>query len=231
LAKQALVCAASSGALSAALADSRQHGQPEMARTFTFQETGVATPIRSHRSAPVSPAFSASGQRGGLLPSSPATDCSEDLRKRTALLLLPTSEEEEMFPATGPPEHESKRLRLIVQRVTGLRTADAVAFSEPSCVLEIRGRDQVLQKRFRTKVIDNELYPVWNEKYDFDFEVGDELCFSLWEQEEFLGVARLTDKMILPNGFDNFVELLDTDEQFWESQPRLYLKIRPLEQK
>jgi hypothetical protein len=177
-----------------------------------------------------------------VLESTPLTDSysapvlsapgSPDLRSRTALLLLPPPEVAPMVPLSGPAEYAPTRLRVVIQRATGLRDADVMTLSEPYCVLEVRGRNQTLHRRFHTKVIDNDLYPIWNEKYDFDYEMGDELSFSIWSKDSnkpdnFLGVVNLKDDLFLPNGFEGHVVLSDCGEQWWLDEARLYLKIRP----
>jgi hypothetical protein len=178
-----------------------------------------------------SSSLSPSPQRTGLLPMSPAQ--SGNNMSRTALLLLPEPASEEQVPlSTGPPEKTFKRVRAIIHHAGGFRGADAPKLNDPYCVLEVRGREQTLHKRVRAKVIDQGLYPIWNEKFDFDYELGAEINLSIWDKgidkpDEFLGMAKVTHDMFLPAGFDGHVPLEDR-AALWEADARMHVKIRAL---
>jgi hypothetical protein len=174
-------------------------------------------------------------------PVSPVSPSAEDAnaqeRIRQSPILREDTPEHRISPSQkrqiSGQETVTQRLRVVVQRATGLRNADMVTLSDPYCVLEVKGTDRVSHKRFKTKVIDNDLYPVWNESYDFDYQEGDELSFSLWDKDwgktdDFLGIVRLKPDMFLPDGFEGRLQIEESGKSWWQDVARLYLKVRPL---
>jgi len=103
------------------------------------------------------------------------------------------------------------RLRVTIERAMNLRNADWLSLSDPYCILDVSGDEP---KKFQTKVIEDNLHPVWEESYDFDYICPLPLEFRLFDKDfgktdDFLGKATLTHDMFWPDGFDGYVLLED----------------------
>uniref|UniRef100_A0A7S4PU83 C2 domain-containing protein n=1 Tax=Alexandrium monilatum TaxID=311494 RepID=A0A7S4PU83_9DINO len=104
-------------------------------------------------------------------------------------------------------------LKVTIVSASGLRNADHLpgqGVSDPYCVCSIPGKPR---SRIWTKVIDNNLNPVWNHEEKFHgFAVGDSLDFRVYDKDvgmsdDFLGKAKLVGKQFYPRGFDGELEL------------------------
>lgn len=125
---------------------------------------------------------------------------------------------------------ETCRLRVLVKRATNLRNADWLSVSDPCCVVEIKGNER---KSFRTKVIDDNLHPIWEESWDFDYTLPTGIHFSVWDKDtgrrdDFLGSATLSPEMFWRQGFDGHVVLEMSGKSGMEEAAHLYLKVERL---
>jgi hypothetical protein len=128
---------------------------------------------------------------------------------------------------------ETIPLSVTIARAVGLRNDDFWSKSDPYCVMQVRGRDCHTQEeaKFRTKVIKNELNPVWDETFEFEFEFGGDLVFEIYDEDtgkedDFLGTVTISQDKYLPNGFTGFALLQKTGKQAWEEEARIYLIIK-----
>jgi len=126
---------------------------------------------------------------------------------------------------TIPP----KALEVTIICARGLMNADVIGLSDPYTLIEIKGKPDVKHK---TKVIDNNLNPVWNEQFKIlNFDIGDVLELSVWDKDmwpkkdDLLGRLSLRSDQILPKGFDG-VELPLVETEDHESY--ITLNIRPI---
>jgi len=128
-----------------------------------------------------------------------------------------------MVPLAGPLSY---RLRVTILKATNLINADWLSLSDPYCVLDVNGTRRL---QFRTRVIDDDLYPVWNEGFEFTYEPGDELDFSVWDRDfgkrdDFLGRASINSRFFWPDGLDDYLILRDVPGNT-KKECRLYLRI------
>lgn len=105
-------------------------------------------------------------------------------------------------------------LRVTVVGARGLRNADWLGKSDPYCVCEVRGKPDA-KSRFQTPVIDDCLEPVWDHAGEIaDFGSGDELMFTVMDQDtggraDLLGKAVLTSAAFDSSGFDGELPLFE----------------------
>lgn len=104
---------------------------------------------------------------------------------------------------------DTVRLRVTIERAMNLRNADWLDLSDPYVILEIRGGET---KRFRTKAIIDNLHPVWEETYEFDYTLPRQLHFAVWDKDfgkrdDFLGKATLSPDLFWNDGFEGHVVL------------------------
>lgn len=123
------------------------------------------------------------------------------------------------------------RLKVNIIGAHYLRDADLAGKSDPYCVCEVVGKPG---SRFQTKVINDNLNPVWNTRGELtDFSPGEELRFSVFDRDkgasnvdECLGQAKLLSPQFLPNGFEGELLLADPGSTSKdESQPVLRVKV------
>eukprot|EP00928_Gymnodinium_smaydae_P063457 TRINITY_DN47016_c0_g1_i1.p1 TRINITY_DN47016_c0_g1~~TRINITY_DN47016_c0_g1_i1.p1 ORF type:complete len:644 (+),score=147.86 TRINITY_DN47016_c0_g1_i1:71-2002(+) len=125
-------------------------------------------------------------------------------------------------------ESSPPRLRVAIIRSQALRNADFFGASDPYCILEINGEEH---KTFRTKVIDDNLNPIWNESYVFDYTPGTDLHFRVFDQDiiksdDFLGDLVLPSRAFWPQGFNGGLELRHAGKK--DGIPAmLFLEIEP----
>jgi len=100
----------------------------------------------------------------------------------------------------------------------GLRAADwhfSGNSSDPYCICEIPGKST---SKVQTKVIDANLEPVWNEKFEIKgFKAGDDLEFKVMDKDVWpksddpLGNVKLKSESFYPHGFNGELQLEDSE--------------------
>jgi len=124
------------------------------------------------------------------------------------------------------------RLDVMVQSASGLRENSFGGKANAYCICMIPGKPQT---RFRTKTIMNNQRPEWNERGDIlDFDVGDQLEFSVYDKEQgsrqpkrddILGRGILSTDKIFPDGFEGQLKL----EEAGGADAYLRVKVRVYE--
>lgn len=85
------------------------------------------------------------------------------------------------------PQKEPKPIQLKVKLVKGtnLHKMDKIGKSDPYCIFQLKGYPEDQLSRWKSRVIDNTLDPVWNEEYTFmckDWNT-DVLVFQMWDKD------------------------------------------------
>lgn len=127
-------------------------------------------------------------------------------------------------------------LRVTIVKARNLPAADVNGKSDPLCIWQIAGRSR---SKSRTRHIDKELNPVWNEEFDdkYTYKVGDNLEFTVYDYDpptggkadkpedgDLLGRASLAShEFHTPGGFDGEVRL---SAECGTKGPPAFLKIR-----
>lgn len=123
-------------------------------------------------------------------------------------------------------------LKVTLIGATGLRNADHLpgqGLSDPYCICTIPGKSK---SKFQTKVINDNLNPVWNhEEIVSVFTPGDSLEFHVWDKDpgltdDFLGKAKLNSSQFYPRGFSGELELQEAGKGI---RAHLLLKIEVLQ--
>ncbi|CAJ1430158.1 unnamed protein product, partial [Effrenium voratum] len=112
---------------------------------------------------------------------------------------------------------EPVKLKVFLLSATGLRNGETGAVkADAYCTCEIHNRAKY--ERLRTKVVQDSLDPVWNEKREIlDYLPGEALRLAVWDSDgrggtdEPLGSCVLASERFWPAGFDGQVQL--TEEQ------------------
>jgi Ca2+-dependent lipid-binding protein len=106
------------------------------------------------------------------------------------------------------------KVRVIVSSAKGLRNADWVGKSDPYCICEVVGKQDV---RFATSSVDDNLNPQWNHEAELvGYQVSDALTFIVKDKDplkpdDILGSVSLPYSSFR-NGFDGELNLTETAE-------------------
>jgi len=106
------------------------------------------------------------------------------------------------------------RVRVIVKHAKALRNADWVGKSDPYCICEVAGKEEV---KFATASVDNNLDPQWNHEAELlGYQIMDALTFTVKDKDplkpdDVLGCASLPYETF-KDGFDGELPLKQTGE-------------------
>lgn len=118
--------------------------------------------------------------------------------------------------ASAATKARAALLRVAIVQADGLRNADWGGKSDPYCVCSLRKAQGKPVEKFKTKVINDCLSPVWNHPAQTiaDAEAGDVLEFKVMDKDpaksdDFLGKAELPIAPLTPDGFSGKLSLQD----------------------
>lgn len=118
----------------------------------------------------------------------------------------------EFEQATVAEEAFRPVLRVFIDSAKGLRNADWGGKSDPYCTFEISAQGS---KKFKTRIIEDDLDPVWNESFEVEYIPGTHLCFEVFDKDvgpkrdDLLGKVTLEHHVYYPRGFDGDLRLLE----------------------
>eukprot|EP00445_Apocalathium_hangoei_P024516 CAMPEP_0203916522 /NCGR_PEP_ID=MMETSP0359-20131031/57223_1 /ASSEMBLY_ACC=CAM_ASM_000338 /TAXON_ID=268821 /ORGANISM="Scrippsiella Hangoei, Strain SHTV-5" /LENGTH=1370 /DNA_ID=CAMNT_0050843241 /DNA_START=19 /DNA_END=4131 /DNA_ORIENTATION=- len=116
----------------------------------------------------------------------------------------------------GQDEPEGALIKVFIISASALRDSDkgfGQGKSDPYCILRLAGKKEVLTQ---TRVIDNNLNPVWNhEPVDIDnFDLEDALEFEIRDKDpgrtDLLGKIRVEAEKLMPYGWEGEIDLEET---------------------
>jgi len=119
------------------------------------------------------------------------------------------------------------RLEVTIDHAMFLRNADWLSLSDPYCILDVHGNEP---QSFQTKVIRDNLDPVWEETCEINYTFPEPLFFRIFDKDfgkrdDFLGEATLTPDHFWDAGFDGRVALSNSGNPPGQ-EAQLYLKVR-----
>lgn len=109
-------------------------------------------------------------------------------------------------------EDEKVKMTVSIWSAKNLRNADWGGKSDPYCTCQLSNMPET---KFKTEVVENNLDPVWNARFDLDYVPGKHLEFVVFDKDlgpkadDLLGRCMLKHHVYYPRGYDGHLTLVE----------------------